>query len=152
MDEKISILNQIIENYNSSYGYTLTTINDRDDIYDMKYDVESVMSSLEERGSPWFVRRVVGKIRKGKMIRLYQDITPEQLAEMLCQSIKAVGITEYDRNAKQQLKEITELASWLIFKIRISAEGYEDSREASVIEFRETAKNCYEKLREELND
>ena len=86
------------------------------------------------------------------MIRLYQDITSEQLAEMLCQNVRAIGNSEYDNNAKQQLKEITELASWLIFKIRISADGYEDSREASVIEFRETARNCYEKLREELNE
>ena len=85
------------------------------------------------------------------MIRLYQDITPEQLAEMLCQNVKAIGNTEYDSNAQQQLKEITELASWLIFKIKISADGYEDSREVSVIEFRKTARNCYEKLREELN-
>lgn len=47
MDEKIAILNQMIENYNSSYGHTLIKINDRDDIHDMKYDTESVVSILE---------------------------------------------------------------------------------------------------------
>ena len=49
MDEKIAILNQMIENYNSSYGYTLIKINDIDDIHDMKYDTEAVMSILESQ-------------------------------------------------------------------------------------------------------
>ena len=49
MNEKIAILNQMIEDYNSSYGHTLTKIKDEDDIYDMKYDTEDVMSSLEQR-------------------------------------------------------------------------------------------------------
>lgn len=49
MDEKIVILNQMIENYNSSYGHTLMKIKDEDDIYDMKYDTEAVMSILEQQ-------------------------------------------------------------------------------------------------------
>ena len=49
MDEKIAILNQMIENYNSSYGYTIMKIKDGDDIYDMKYDTASVMSILEDQ-------------------------------------------------------------------------------------------------------
>ena len=47
MDEKIAILNQMIENYNSSYGHTIIKIKDEDDIYDMKYDTEDVISILE---------------------------------------------------------------------------------------------------------
>ena len=49
MDEKIVILNQMIENYNSNYGHTLIKIKDIDDIYDMKYDTASVISILEDQ-------------------------------------------------------------------------------------------------------
>ena len=49
MDEKIARLNQMIEDYNSNYGYTLTKIKDEDDIYDMKYDTEDVMSILGQQ-------------------------------------------------------------------------------------------------------
>lgn len=86
------------------------------------------------------------------MIRLYQDISPELLAEMLYQNVRTVGESSYDHNAKQQLEEVTELASWLIFKIKMSADGYKDRQEASVIEFRETAKKCYDKLKAEFEE
>ena len=49
MDEKIAILNQMIENYNSNYGHTILKIKDIDDIYDMKCDTELAMSSLEQQ-------------------------------------------------------------------------------------------------------
>ena len=49
MYEKIAILNQMIENYNSNYGYTIMKIKDEDDIYDMKYDTEAVMSIIENQ-------------------------------------------------------------------------------------------------------
>lgn len=49
MNEKIAILNQMIEDYNSSHGHTIIKIKDEDDIYDMKYDTEDVMSSLEQQ-------------------------------------------------------------------------------------------------------
>ena len=49
MDEKIATLNKMIDNYNSSYGHTLIRIKDTDDILDMKYDTEAVISSLEEQ-------------------------------------------------------------------------------------------------------
>ena len=47
--EKIARLNQMIEDYNSNYGHTILKIKDEDDIYDMKYDTELVMSSLESQ-------------------------------------------------------------------------------------------------------
>ena len=49
MDEKIARLNQMIEDYNSNYGHTLFKIKDEDDIYDMKYDTEDVMSILGQQ-------------------------------------------------------------------------------------------------------
>jgi len=49
MNEKIAILNQMIENYNSNYGHTFIEIEDIDDIYDMKYDTEEVKSFLEQQ-------------------------------------------------------------------------------------------------------
>ena len=49
MDEKIAILNQMIEDYNSNYGHTILKIKDIDDIYDMKCDIELVMSSIEQQ-------------------------------------------------------------------------------------------------------
>ena len=49
MDEKITILNKMIDDYNSEYGHTLIEIKDGDDIYDMKYDTEVVMSILESQ-------------------------------------------------------------------------------------------------------
>ena len=49
MEEKIARLNQMIDDYNSSYGYTIIKIKDEDDIYDMKYDTEEVISSLKNQ-------------------------------------------------------------------------------------------------------
>lgn len=49
MDEKITILNKMIDDYNSEYGHTLIKIKDIDGIYDMKYDTEAVMSILESQ-------------------------------------------------------------------------------------------------------
>ena len=49
MDEKIAILNKMIDDYNSEYGHTILKIKDIDDIYDMKYDTELVISFLEQQ-------------------------------------------------------------------------------------------------------
>ena len=49
MDKKIARLNQMIEDYNSDYGFTIFKIEDIDDIYNIKFDTQLVMGSLEQQ-------------------------------------------------------------------------------------------------------
>ena len=49
MDKKIARLNQMIEDYNSDYGFTIFKIEDIDDIYNIKFDTQLVMGNLEQQ-------------------------------------------------------------------------------------------------------